>query len=120
VSTPQTTIARGRPIVAGYEWRQRVRAQATVPLFPAGVALTGQIRANLADASPLATLSTGAGSITRIDDDTIELVLAGADSAAWAAKPVVLDFVRTDTSPDVHLGFRLTIPVVRPVTRGLP
>jgi len=32
---------------------------------------------------------------------------------------VVLDLVRTDTTPDQHMGWRLKIPVVQPVTRGL-
>jgi hypothetical protein len=30
---------------------------------------------------------------------------------------VVLDLVRTDLTPDRHLGFLLEIPVVLPVTR---
>ena len=32
---------------------------------------------------------------------------------------VVLDLVRTDLAPDLHLGFLLELPVILPVTRGL-
>jgi hypothetical protein len=32
---------------------------------------------------------------------------------------VVVDVVRTDLDPDLHLGFALEIPVMLPVTRGL-
>ena len=110
-----------KPIIAGYEWRQRVRAVAVPPLFPVGCAITGHVRASTAASEPvLATLSTGASTITRVDDDTVELRIPGADSAAWRMREVVLDLVRTDLNPDVHLGFRLRVRVAQAVTRGLP
>lgn len=109
-----------RPIIAGYEWRQRVRAIASPPLFPVGCTLTGQVRASASSAELLATVSTATGTITRVDDDTVELRLPAADSAAWRLREVVCDLVRTDTTPDLHCGFRLRIRVVQPVTRGLP
>jgi len=31
----------------------------------------------------------------------------------------VVDVVRTDVAPELHLGFALDIPVMLPVTRGL-
>lgn len=110
-----------QPIIAGYEWRQRVRAVAVPPLFPLGCAITGHVRASTAAADPiLATLTTGDGSITRVDDDTVELRLPGTSSAPWRMREVVLDLVRTDLNPDVHLGFRLRVRVAQAVTRGLP
>jgi len=32
----------------------------------------------------------------------------------------VLDLVRIDLDPDLHLGFSLELPVLLPITRGLP
>lgn len=113
-----TSTQRGRPIVAGYEWRIRVRATASPVLFPVGVALTAQVRDKVDAADPLTTLTTGAG-ITRVDDNTIEFVIAGATSAAWTVRQAVLDLVRTDVTPDQFLPFRLRVPIVQPATRGL-
>lgn len=113
-----TTTQSGSAIVAGYEWRQRITVSAAVPPFPEGVALTAHVRATLASDTVLATLSTAAGSIERVDDDSIDLIISGAASVSWS-DTVVLDCVRTDTDPDSYLGFQMAVPVVQPVTRGL-
>lgn len=109
----------GTSIVAGYEWRQRLRVRSSEPAFPSGVTLVGHVRSPLESATPLATLTTADGTITRVDNETVQLVIAGATSVSWTAyEAVLLDLVRTDTDPDQHLGFRLTIPVEMPVTRA--
>jgi len=109
-----------RPIIAGYEWRQRIRAVASPALFPAGVALTAQVRATRQSPDILAVLSTANSKITRVDDSTIEVVLPASDSSNWQLREVSVDFVRTDLATPQHLGFRLRIRVAQPVTRGLP
>jgi hypothetical protein len=107
----------GRPIIAGYAWQQRVRVTSTPATFPSDVALTAEVRRSLAANEPaLATLTLGDG-ITRVDENTIELAIAGADSADWTSSAVLIDIVRTDTAEPHHLGFRLRVPVVQPVTR---
>lgn len=106
--------------MAGYEWRQRVQVTATPPRFPVGVALLAQPRTAVGDANALVTLSTADGTLVRIDDDTIEIIIAGSVSAAWRSSVVVLDVVRTDLTEPQHCGFRLRIPVVQPVTRVAP
>ena len=105
----------GRALVAGYEWRQRFVSP--VALFPAASTFTAQVRRTVADATVLTTLTTADGDITRIDNETLEIVIPGADSTAWTPGSVVFDVVRTDTAPDQHLGFRVEILVVQAVTR---
>ena len=66
---------------------------------------------------PRALLATAAGSVLRLDGRTLEIVLAPEVTAGLAPGGVVLDLVRTDLTPDRHLGFVLEIPVALPVTR---
>mgnify|MGYP001765371542 CR=1 FL=1 len=106
--------ATGRALVAGYEWRQRFVSP--VALFPSAATFTAQIRRTVADAEPLATLTTGNGGVVRVDDTTLDVIVAGATSAGWTAGSVVFDVVRSDGTAQ-HLGFRVTVPVVMPVTR---
>ena len=112
-----TTVQQGEAIVVGYRWALRIAMD--VAAFPSGVSLAGHVRRKLGDPAPLTTLSTEAASILRVDDRQIDIVLEGAVTAEWPPGEVVMDFVRTDVDPDRYLGFRLTIPVVLPVTRGL-
>ena len=114
------TTQPGRPIVAGYEWRLRVQVTATPARFPVGVALRAQLRTAMGAANALATLSTADGSIARIDNNTIELVIAGSVSASWRSPVIVCDVIRIDLAEPQHGGFRLRIPVVQPVTRVAP
>jgi hypothetical protein len=112
-----TSVQDGNAIAAGYYWSTRIEMD--VAAFPVGVQMTGHVRRKVSDAEPLATLSTSDGSIIRVDDTHIDIVIDGEVSASWAPGSVVLDLVRTDTDPDKYLGFILTVPVIMPVTRGL-
>jgi hypothetical protein len=112
-----TSIQEGDAIVAGYRWSLRIEMD--VVAFPVGVRLVGHVRRKIGDAIKLADLSTDDGTIVRVDDTHIDIVLDGDVSAQWAAGTVVMDLVRVDTDPDRHLGFKLTVPVELPVTRGL-
>lgn len=113
-----TNVQSGPAIVAGYKWSLRIEASAAA--FPVGVAITGHVRRKVGDEQPLATLSTANGKIVRVDDAHIDIFIDGDLSEAWSPGSVVMDFVRTDVDPDAYLGFILTVPVVLPVTRGLP
>jgi hypothetical protein len=108
----------GRPIVAGFQWDLQVSAPQDPVFFPVGSTHVAHVRASVEAGSILATLTTGNG-IARVDDDTCQLTIAADLSAAWKMASVTLDIVRTDPTPDRHGGFTLTIPVARPVTRGL-
>jgi hypothetical protein len=55
--------------------------------------------------------------VRRVDGRTLEIIVAPAVTGALTSGTVVLDLVRTDLTPDRHLGFLLEIPVVLPVTR---
>ncbi|WP_396216378.1 hypothetical protein [Gemmatimonas sp.] len=109
-----------RPIISGYEWRQRIRVVASPALFPVGCALTAQVRSTRQSPQVLTELTTANSKITRIDDNTIELLIPSSDSLDWQLREVVMDCVRTDTPTPQHLGFRLRVRVAQPVTRGLP
>lgn len=110
-----TSLQEGPVILIGYEYRLQLQAEAD--LFPEGASFVGQVRSTIAAASMVAELSTAAGSVLRVDGRTLEIVLAPDVTASLAPGEVVLDLVRTDLTPDRHLGFLLEIPVVLPVTR---
>lgn len=110
-----TTITEGPVILIGYEYRLQIEAEAD--LFPEGAVFAGQVRSAIAAATMIADLSSAAGSVLRVDDRTLEIVLAPAVTASLTPGGVVLDLVRTDLTPDRHLGFLLEIPVTLPVTR---
>jgi hypothetical protein len=110
-----THLQEGPVILIGYEYRLHLEAEAD--LFPEGASFVGQVRSTIAAASMVADLSTAAGSVLRLDGRTLEIVLAPDVTASLAPGGVVLDLVRTDLTPDRHLGFLLEIPVALPVTR---
>jgi hypothetical protein len=112
-----TDVQSGPAIVAGYNWSLRIEADTAA--FPAGVTITGHVRRKVGDGAILITLTTAA-EIVRVDDSHIDISIPGSASADWTPGTVVMDFVRTDVDPDAYLGFILTVPVVLPVTRGLP
>jgi hypothetical protein len=113
-----STTTNGPAIIRGYRWAPQLKVRSTVAVFPDGVALLAQVRATV-DGNVLTTLTTGVGSLVRVDDTTLTVIIDGATSVDWDVTSVVFDVVRTDTTPDTHLGFTVTVPVVQPVTRGL-
>jgi len=108
----------GPAIHPGYPWRLTIDAGA-LALFPSGIAIAAQFRVNVADAVVLAAISTAAGSIVRVSDSVINLVLPAADTANFKPGTAFVDLVRTDLDPAEHMGIRLQVPVIQPVTRGL-
>lgn len=110
-----TSLQEGPVILIGYEYRLQLQAESD--LFPDGASFVGQVRSTIAAASMVADLSTAAGSVLRLDGRTLEIVLAPEVTAGLAPGGIVLDLVRTDLTPDRHLGFLLEIPVALPVTR---
>lgn len=114
-----THRTQGRVISIGYAWRQRLLFSTTEVMFPAGCTLVMHVRASRVATSVLATLTTENGGLTRISDQEIEILIHAAATAEMRVGTVVADLVRTDVSPDDHLGLTLTVPVQTPVTRGL-
>ena len=112
------TVQPGKAIGRGYKWTLRITM--TEVSFPVGVEITGHVRKTIDDPDILTTLSTSNGSIVRVDDKNIDLTILGVVSAGWNFRSVTMDFVRTDTTPDTYLEFRLDVPVTGTVTRGLP
>lgn len=110
-----TSLQEGPVILIGYEYR--LQLQAETDLFPEGASFAGQARSTISAATVVAELSSAAGSVLRVDVRTLEIVLAPEVTASLAHGGIVLDLVRTDLTPDRHLGFVLEIPVTLPVTR---
>lgn len=109
---------KGRAIQTGCEWRLKFTVNSpALAVFEADAQFTAQIRKNANDDVALATLTTANGHITRVDGNSLEIMLPGAISANWSAGKVVMDIVRTDLTQPVHLGFDLEIPVKRSITR---
>jgi hypothetical protein len=110
-----TVYRRNGPIILrGYTYRLRLKLA-----VDEGATFTGQVRATEDAADILATLTTADGEITRVDAEHVDIEIPAAETATMAEGTVVFDMVRTDTDPDTHMGFRLTIPVDDPITRGL-
>lgn len=112
------TTSEGPAILVGYQYHLRIEAEA--PLFPAGAAFIGHMRVKPSDAQLLAVISSTDGGVTRVSDCVIDLTLSPTQTAGLAPGRVVLDLVRIDLDPDLHLGFSLELPVLLPITRGLP
>jgi hypothetical protein len=108
---------QGKAIQAGFEWRLKIKiVSPALAVFPTTAKFTAQVR-DTPDSSVKVELSSDAGTIIRVDGNTIELVIKSTDSADWSEGTVVMDVIRTDLSQLIHLGFDLEIPVKRPVTR---
>ena len=112
-----TTVTEGPAVLIGYAWRLQIEADA--PVFAEGTSYAGQLRERPNAADVLATLTSVDHGILRISDTVLELALRPDQTASLAPGRVVLDLVRTDLAPDLHLGFLLELPVILPVTRGL-
>lgn len=112
-----TTTTEGPAVLIGYPWRLQIEAAA--PVFVEGAAYGGQLRVRASDPTVLATLSSAEGGVLRVNDTVLELALRPDQTAGLAPGRVVLDLVRIDLDPDLHLGFFLEIPVMLPVTREL-
>ena len=108
-------VQEGPVILIGYEYRLQLQAEAD--LFPEEASFVGQVRNAVTATTMVAELSTAAGSVLRVDGRTLEIVLAPEVTASLTPGGIVLDLVRTDLTPDRHLGFVLEIPVALPVTR---
>ncbi|MGV1754811.1 hypothetical protein [Agrobacterium sp. CG674] len=109
---------QGKAIQTGCEWRLKIKiTSSALAVFPTTAKFSASIRKDDADGELLITLSSDASSITRVDGNTIELILKGTDTAEWTAGTVILDVIRTDLTQKIHLGFDLEIPVKRSITR---
>lgn len=111
------TVSEGPAILIGYAWRLQLEAEA--PIFVEGARYTGHLRLKPSDPTLLAELSSANGGVAHITDTVLELSLTPAQTAVLPTGRVVLDLVRTDLEPDLHLGFLIEVPVMRPITRGL-
>lgn len=106
------------PIRPNFPWTITIVDQAPDPanLFaPAGATFEADIRHEEGGAI-LATISTGSG-VTRIDDNTLEIVFSPAVTATLTpGRMALFDFVRTDTAPPTHTNIGLSIPVKASIT----
>jgi hypothetical protein len=109
--------SEGPAILIGYPYNLQLEAAA--PVFAEGAAYAGQLRARASDPAVLTTISSAEGGVLRVSDTVLELALRADQTAGLTPGRVVLDLIRVDLDPDLHLGFFLEIPVMLPVTRGL-
>ena len=110
-------MAQGPAILIGYDYR--VRLEADVAVFAEGASFIAQVRLKPSSPDVAAVLSSTTGEIERVSDTSIDLHIPATSTNGMAPGSVVLDVVRDDLNPPLHLGFSLKIPVQLPVTRGL-
>ena len=111
-------IVEGPAILIGYTYRLDLEAEA--PLFPEMADIIAQVRLKPSAPDVLATLRTDDATLTRRSDCLLSLTIPAHDTSRFEPGSVVLDMVRVDARPSLPLGFLLEIPVMLPVTRGLP
>lgn len=110
---------KGQIITAGYDWAIQLGFDKSPISFPSNAAFVAQVRRDPAAEDILATLSTANGNIVRISDKILQLRLPGSMSIGWPDRTAFIDMVRTDSGLKQHLGFMLTVPVRRAITRGI-
>lgn len=106
----------GLPVVVGYPYSLRINS--TTAVFPAGATFAAQVR-DLETDVLLATLTTANGKLVAVDNFNMDVLLSNTDTAGWTGERAVFDIVRTDVNPDTYVGFKITLYVEKPVTRGL-
>ena len=109
------TTFEGPAILPGYAYRLRLVAEHA--LFPEAARFVAQIRVSPSSNAVLAEISSTAGGFEHISDTELELALTPTETAALPLGRVILDLVRTDLTPPLHLGVFLELPVIQPVTR---
>lgn len=109
------TTFEGPAILPGYAYRLRLVAEHA--LFAEGARFVAQIRVVPSSDTVLAEISSASGGFVRISDTEMDLVLSPEQTALCTPGRVVLDLVRTDLTPPLHLGVFLELPVMQPVTR---
>jgi hypothetical protein len=102
-------------LVAGYEWSQEFELAPAAVYFPVGCALRAQVRESVGG-TLLATLSSVSGTLVRVSDTMVRVIIPAGALADRRLSMVVFDLARTDVAPDRHYGFIVTVPVVQPVT----
>lgn len=111
---------QGEPIARGYPYPARITVTGSEVAFPFGATLRAQVRDFDSSVSAVAELTTENGGITRISDTELDILIKAEDTAKLRNTVAVMDFARTDPTPDVYLYLKLTIPVVKAVTVGAP
>ncbi len=106
----------GKVIIAGYVWVMRLKI--TNGAFTAASTFRAQMRRSPDVNDVLHELTTDNGGVRRIDETTLELMIPGDVTASWPARTAFIDIARTDLSEPTHLGFRLAVPVQKPITRA--
>lgn len=108
---------KGKAIQTGCEWRLKIKiVSSALVSFPTSARFSAQIR-DTPEGPIKATLSSASGTITRVDGNSLELLLNGTVTADWKEGKVLMDIIRTDLPQKIHLGFDLEIPVKRTITR---
>lgn len=104
------------PIRSGYEWEVNLNFVG-VSLFPEGSILLAQVRASH-DTPILGTLTTATGTLNRIDDNRLQIIIPGPMSARWRCGSIRFDVVRVDVTPAKPLGIRIEVPVETITTKA--
>lgn len=83
---------------------------------PAGAQFEAAIR-HAKTGPVVGSLSTGAGTIARLDGSTLRLTFPAEMTKNWARAEFVMDVVRTDLARPAHMGFEIAGAFSQPVTR---
>ena len=112
-----TQNQKGKAIYAGFDWRYRFVVRGS-KVLPAAINMVGQVRPSPTSDTVLTTLSTADGPITKINATTVEVFIDNTISAAWTEiSKVSFDLISIDDDEPQHLGFLITVPVRRAITK---
>lgn len=106
---PSLTV---KPVARGFAYSVAVKVEGEPVPFPAGIGLRADVRDYPEAFAKAGSVSTDAGTITRIDDETIGLDLPATLTARLGNNDIaVLDLIRTDGAREVWMGIRIELPV---------
>ena len=76
-------VEQALPIIKGYEYRLRVTATGgDAPVFPEGSKIRAQVRDYLQSINLRAELTFENGGLRRVSNDTVDLIISEAETAA--------------------------------------
>ena len=109
------SLQEGPLVAQGYPYSLRIEAE--LPLFSASHSYRAQVRAKPAATAVLAEITSASG-ISFVSPNSVDLLIPASSTASFPLGEVWIDMVRTDVTPNLFMGFQLSIPVILPVTRS--
>ncbi len=105
------------PVARGYVYPFRMSVPDGEAPFPEGVRLRAEVRDFAGADHVLGVLTTENGGLARVDDRTVDVVVAASITGLLTNTVMAIDFARVDVVPVRFLAIGVSLTVIEPVTR---